>query len=619
MAHITFLYIFPSLIFVYDSLFNEEIVFVVIERNSIKEQVLSPFFIEEGEKFSIECMGYKKSYFTAHSETMKIYLEKNAIEMKGSLVYSEALKNEIKKGSVNTNMSDALENLFPYIQIRHFNRSNTITLAGMSQEHILFSLDEVPIINQMSRIVDIDLISPAMIESANVSRNSNSALFGENLFGGIINFKTKKKNFSSIASLSMNSGEISANVDFEGLKGGFFLNSYSDMIMPEGAILSNSDKSVFGYNIGFDSNNIKLSLINSMCEAGDPGIEGYRYKTSRIKNSLVILTGTIKFNDKMKFVNSITKSSYFYFNDELSTPARDSSFFNSILSGISYYNELGNLTISNQINSAEGTKIKKAFEFFPSAGLSTKADRFAFDVFAAVAESENTNFVYSINSSSYFHLKEMRLDYGFKTSVRRPTFNELYWIEDAFAKGNENLNNEVVNGVFINLKRKTSNLIMTTDCGFNYYTSIIKWVSAEGKYTPMNIENVSNPYLIFSAEYENGFVKASNIFSLSPNIADNFKMVPYSPVFADNFSVTLLYRKIFFELNVNYTSDSYLSSANTKKINQKVYFQNAGIGINWSILRLVLSVENPLDMSFESVNGYYIEGRNIKLTLKAEL
>lgn len=608
------------MVYVFDYETRESLNFVVIETGERREQVYSPFLIEEGKSFSVECIGYEKKSLISLKDTIKIFLKKNPINMKEVFVFSEMIKNKIKTKKIENNVSKTLEDFFPLLQVRHYNRSKTFTLSGMSQEHILFSIDGVPIINQMSRIVDIDMLSPTMIESAILSKNSNSALLGENLFGGIINLTTvKKKGITSIADFSLNSRVFSVNGYFGSFNGGFFSERYSDMIMTKGNILANSDKIVFGYNLGLKFNGIDFSLLNSFGESGDPGIKGFRYAKSRIKNSLFILTSTLSFNNQLKTVSSVTKSSYFYINDEIQTPAHDSSFFNSILSSISYYNKKANAVLSCQLNSSEGTKIKRSFEIFPSISASAERGRFGINCLAGIAKSTNANFIYSAIGTFDFFFKNLKFNWGLKTSVRRPTFNELYWIKDAFAQGNENLNNEIVYGVFIDSKAEKKNIKIKIQTGFNYYTSLIKWTPVEGLYTPMNLNNVLNPFVVFEINYKYAFLKTENIFSISPNIMPNLKMVPYSPVITDNFRVNLSSGKSFFDIIINYSGDSYISSANTKKINQNIFIKEIRYKYDLSNLSLILSVENPFDMTLESVNGYYLEGRNIKVSIKEVL
>ncbi|MDD3803529.1 MAG: hypothetical protein PHW02_03965 [bacterium] len=617
-AILIFLRLYPTTVYVYNESNNEKIDFVIVSQKTSVKQVMTPFETDLGIAITISCIGFRDTTLTTEGNSMDVFLQVNPLSIEEAVIFSDRLVGTVRERESDDGLISAFESISPLITVRHYNRSTVFSLSGMSQEHILFSLDKVPLINQMSRIIDLDLISPAMVQSIALSKTLDSSMKGENLFGGVVDITTNKlSRLKAIASTSFNSSDIAIDVNLKDLSGGFFLTSFENMVLPQGKILDNSYKSSFGFNLKGRTDMFNITLLRGFSEQGDPGVSGFRYQRSSIKNSLFVLTSSVLLRKNLELTTSAMKSSYIYFNDEISPASDDTSRFESLLSSLTIFKEKWRTVISHQFNSADGTKIRKSSEKFPSISLSIENGGFTADFLTGISFSENFQLVYSASLASMQSLFGQQIMSGVKTSVRRPTFNELYWQGDAFARGNEDLESEKLTGIFFSLEKNLTNFKSRSDAGLNWYSSLIKWVSENGIYTPQNISSVINPYITFYSIYENRIVIIENTASVSYNLMDGLKLVPYTPAFTDNLSAKVMLGRFFASLSGDWRSSSFISAANTKKLQGSFFMREAEAGLEIRGCKISLSILNPFDSAYESANGYYLEGRNIKLNLKA--
>jgi hypothetical protein len=614
-------YICCSSIYVYDASDTSRVSFVVVSFKSREMQVMTPFEADSGLVLKIKCLAYEDAeIFVGADSSYSVFLIPKPFSAKGTTVFSEEVRNIIRETDVKGGIKNGLANLSPYLHIKEYNRSLSVSLPGMSQEDILFSVDGVPIINQASRIIDLSLISVAAVGEISLSRNSSSSLRGENIFGGAVDIKTAKNTILSLnATASINSAEMSVNMDAGMLSGGFFRSEFNNMIMPKGIILENSDKSAFGFNLNFDAGENDILVLYGTSESGDPGISGYRYENSRVGNSLLVINQKMALGERMSITNSVTSTSYTYFNEEINPVADDLTKTSSLLTSLSCFNDNILLSVSNQLNRCEGTKTGNVLEEYPSLNASLKKGLWNIEGSAGFSISNKTAFVYSANVTTEASVLKEKILAGLRTSVRRPTFNELYWAGDAFARGNANLESEKMMGFFLFADREFTRAEMRAEAGLNYFLSMIRWVNEGGIYTPENVLFAVNPHISIDAKIKFDNLEIGNVFLFSPNYTEKMKLVPYSPVFKDNLSVKVIRRFVFLQLSADYQSPSYISQANTKSLERSFLFSEASIGARFGRSEIKLSITNPLDQNVESVNGYYLEGRKITLSMEIKL
>jgi outer membrane receptor for ferrienterochelin and colicins len=93
-----------------------------------------------------------------------------------------------------TNVTDALQNMVPGLNVAHNGTLVTVTLQGMSARYILFLIDGERIAGELNGDIDYSMLNLENIDHIEVIKGASSSLYGSNAIGGVINIITKKIN-----------------------------------------------------------------------------------------------------------------------------------------------------------------------------------------------------------------------------------------------------------------------------------------------------------------------------------------------------------------------------------------------------------------------------------------
>ncbi|MGA2408358.1 MAG: TonB-dependent receptor [Bacteroidales bacterium] len=93
-----------------------------------------------------------------------------------------------------TNVTDALQNMVPGLNVSHFGTLVSVTLQGMDAKYILFLIDGERIAGEVNGDIDYSMLNLENIERIEVIKGASSSLYGSNAIGGVINIITKKIN-----------------------------------------------------------------------------------------------------------------------------------------------------------------------------------------------------------------------------------------------------------------------------------------------------------------------------------------------------------------------------------------------------------------------------------------
>lgn len=91
-----------------------------------------------------------------------------------------------------TNVTDALQDLVPGLNVSQFGTRASVTLQGMDAKYVLFLIDGERIAGEVNGDIDYSMLNFENIDRIEVIKGASSSLYGSNAIGGVVNIITKK-------------------------------------------------------------------------------------------------------------------------------------------------------------------------------------------------------------------------------------------------------------------------------------------------------------------------------------------------------------------------------------------------------------------------------------------
>jgi len=582
------------------------------------------------------------------------------------------------------NLAEALQNV-PGVTIKDYGglgNTKSISLRGSSDSQVLILLDGQRLNNPQSGSVDLNQISLEGIEKIEVVRGGNSALYGSDAIGGVINLISKTSNrntkpiqgeikigtgsfelYSLEPSLNFKIGETRLSTSYKYLtsKGDFpYTDNYGNS-----ATRVNSDIISNDYFVGLNKNfgdvhyqkNINISFKHYDAEQGSPGtIEPYYYNAriwNRNNKLSAVYTGKI-FNlyNNIRIQSYYFDSWYKYFNDETAgsilSKYKTRSLGNELQlstvlgpkttvtygGGLRYdYNKDQIVKNENEqttyylflVNESVFTleKLVKTISLVPSLRFDT--------------DSKNSTKIVSPKIGAIFNFgtiwqNSLKMNIG--KSYRAPTFNDLYWPEDAWTIGNPELEPEygidwdlgvrlqfpIFNGIYFEssyFESKMTNLII--------WQQIDKWM-------PLNVDKNQNKGIESSLRLipikdrldltiNYMYLDARN---LSSSLATYNKILVYRPKHTLNVSFTVDLEPVRLNYQFNYTSRRFTDASNTWG-NSLDSFNKSDISLDYEThikkiaINISVQAKNIFDYEYRVIKNMPVPGREYRLSLDFKL
>ncbi len=612
--------IFSSHIYVYDKNSGEKIYYVTVFSDGKLYQTKTPFEIEKGKEITVSSLGYKSLTFKVLEETLRVYLEIEPFTYKPLIVEKEKIKGEVLKLETGNKNPVSIIKKIPSITLREYNRNYVISVDGLLNEDNQICIDGVPIVNQQSRTVPVNLLPKNLFSSIGFYKNGISHFYGENIFSSGINFEIEKLDRSKV-NINIDdkkSYDLDLTLSFKGFKLGNETFDRNDMVIPGREKILNSYQkgylNYFYFNNGFFS----TLMIDGRVKTGDPGILGHRFFNSTIYEKSRIINFKFLTAKNLEILYSHNLYTYVYDNKDLVIYDTSKTCSDNIILN---YNDLQNrFGIFFQKNWIVSTKVLFLNEFF--YGIFSNFDVKSFEIsnsFSISSTLKNdkfkNDFVYTFSILKVFNFDEYLVTHSIKISTRRPTFNELYWTGDIFTSGNEKLVNEKLYSYYLAFSKENKKFFG----GFNFYKDLIRWININGVYTPENILKTYNPYI--GLQYNKNILNFNNslVFTISPMYLDRFRMLLYTSFVNLNYSLSYEFKNLIFYLYFEYRSKRFLNNENTKYLPPYFCLDEVSLDYRLKSLSITLSIDNPFDLKIESVRGYIKEGRKFSLNLKMEV
>jgi outer membrane cobalamin receptor len=370
-------------------------------------------------------------------------------------------KEEIKDSTAE-NITELLRDVVG-LRISEYGKKGTLAvprLRGSTAGQVLILLDGKRLNLPGSGQFDLNNLPVSIddIERIEILRGASSALYGADAMGGIINIITKKpeklytKIGGSYGGLNtqqyslLTSGKFKALGYFFSLSkdksDGFRPNSYYDSTTANGKVVVDlSNKST-----------LELSLSVLYKESGVPGSITYPSPRAEESDENINFGVTYKgkLSDKIDVITKIYRN-YFelvYKDPDIFTDDKHKDIFTGGEVQVNYlYNpsnlftagiEIGEEKVNSTATGSHKRSRKGVFlqdEIKPSEPL-TVIPGIRFDSFSPGEDQ------FSPKISALYKLKEARFRASIGRGYRVPTFNDLYWPDNAYSKGNPDLKPE---------------------------------------------------------------------------------------------------------------------------------------------------------------------------------
>ncbi len=577
-----------------------------------------------------------------------------------------------------SNLAEVLENV-QGVYVRDYGGLSglkTISLRGSNSEQVLVMLDGQRLNNPQNGQVDFSSIPTEGIERIEVVRGGNSALYGADAIGGVINIITKKRVGSSglhfgikgsVGSFGMRSAETSgqynygrslANVSFRRLtsSGDFpYVNSYGKEVKRENNAVSTYDLFArLRTEIGdpHRPGSVDFSYKYYLNRKGSSGNTQMPFKEAWLSDETHHFNGIFELplkqmTDELKFQAFAHAGTNRYQNLELQVPADDTHRFrtgggeiqlNTVLTPLfaltsgagARYDWLNSTAFSgNKNRTSTFAYIEDETVFHPSSLISS------FSIVPAVRIDHFTDFGthYSPKIGAVVSVGEewtASLKANTGLSFRAPTFNDLYWPFDGLTEGNENLEPEYGRDWDVGVRLRypmLNNLSFDATTFNNRITKMIVWQMADdGIWRPYNEDEAE----IRGIEINSSVEPWPDRFSLSGNFtylyAENLTakasrhgmILPYRPKRTVNLSATFTWDALDLTCQYSYVGLRYTNFANTVSLPSYSLFDiTLNSSFNWmhSKWTETVQVRNVLDERFDIIQYQPVPGREYRVTL----
>jgi vitamin B12 transporter len=590
---------------------------------------------------------------------------------------SVELVNKKQLNNANaSNLGDALQ-YTSGIFIKDYGSASglkTISIRGTSAEHTLILMNGNRLNNFQNGLIDLSLLPIDNIEKVEIIQGGNSALYGSDAIGGVINI------------LTSNPGER-MNLDFSGGVGSFGFQKYSLWLSDRIAGLgfgfgysADSSKNNFKYkfkdtnqsvvkereNAGFkrdnfyltsdykfDKTDLKFYTSYTHSRQGIPGSISFK-STTASQLDKILSTGLVLDNSNIDNINLKLMSSFIYAHQNYKDPAWGTNSFSKnihysiepqveFVAGDSMTFFMGGQFISGKLDGTDYAtkKVREQKSIVATSNISINLNDRIFN---------KINIYPAINYEKYSGMKEqilpriginmaladhfnLRSSYGL--NYRIPTLNDLYYRAPWGFSGNDKLQPEYSINYDIGLN-STTELFGKTIFDLSYFyintTDKISWLpKPDWTWSPENVGKVLSRG--FSAKInwlvnENYELEISHTYTDTKkknrdNEADPAfnKQLIYIPANMTKFGLNVHYSFISLNMNDILTGKRFIDEANTKSLAlYNVINGNIIINIPTSYGKIWAKVEmnNILNRDYQVIYDYPMPLKNYKLTIGYE-
>lgn len=598
----------------------------------------------------------------------EVRVEEDRILSGSSFKYSSNEKIDIKKIKEisPTGLSDIL-NKYPGIFIKDYGGLGgikSISVRGTSSDHTLIMLNGIKLNSSQNSTLDLSKIPVSMIENIEIMRGGNSAAYGGNAIGGIINLNTGSTSeflrskieagsygfINASIGYSPRSIPISVLFDYTKSEGNYKFQNKEEGI-EKTLKRKNSDLENFSSALFFNQNNLKVSGIGIISKRGIPGavlkgnIQSENARFDEYEGILNCNYSLLFDSTKIIFAGNHRSSYSEYYGNENSFVINDKHNFTlnesqllikydqyfseaelNLSSEIGYSTLAGNMLQpeSNELISRTSIALTSIYDY--SFGVIN--EKFNSQAGLRFDHIENAGNAISPVIGILYDKKQYKINFQYSYNFRAPSFNEMYYInygnDDLLPEYSHSFNLGTEINIINNLKLKTSLFLINTE------NKIVSVPKSPVSWTAENIGNVENKGVELSVEYEYKIFEINFAYTLqdaidrTENSLSKNKLVPYIPQEIISSYIAFKYHGYRLNIMMNYNSFTYSLPGNEIEsvIPSHLTFDinlNKSFKIGRNKLGINLKSTNLINEKFEIIKNYPMPMRQFYLGVNYEL
>lgn len=523
--------------------------------------------------------------------------------------------------------------------------NQNIRMRGLTAAEVLILIDGRPINNPRDGQVDFSSIPLDNIERVELVHGPSSSLYGSQAMGGTVNIITKQPPTGDKPKTELLSSFGTFETYSETILHGARINDFSYLI--SGAYQSSQG---FRDNSEFNAKDFNLKLKYDISDRQAVAFNCGFYKSKTGAPYKITSPDPDDKQNKMSDYLDLGWNFQYDAKTEMSVRVYNNYERLAFLENSPTYEKSTHTTQARGINLqgsrflTNNCRLITGFDYIGNFNNSSSSSKHKYNVKAGFLESQlkffdrlnlnlsvriddYSNFGTTVNPSLTFlgeisdHIKCHGL---FARSFRAPTFNDLYWPDEGWAKGNPNATPE--KGFTGEFGIKTDiNKYFTVDITYyrNAFNDLINWApNADGTiWQPSNI----NSALIDGIEFENSITLFDNLFIrigyTYMSAIDNklHKHLIYQPKQKLDFSIRLKEADDYMiEFKGQYTGVRFHDPANNTKVkpfltlgfNASKQFKNG--------LTFFVSMDNLIGKEYQVIKDYPVPGFSLTSGVKME-
>ncbi|MGQ9609620.1 MAG: TonB-dependent receptor plug domain-containing protein [bacterium] len=584
-------------------------------------------------------------------------------------------EDQIKKATT-TNLKGLLgsSNL---VQILDYGTGSlsSVSIRGSTSSQVLILVDGERLNSPLSGGVDIDNLPLANIKRVEIIRGGQSAMYGADAVGGIINIITKQPHKPSI---DLWTGAGSFSTYSYGIGVSEQLRSFSGLILfshdqskSDFPFLDKNGRTVIRENADYkkrnatgkiiwnfsDSTNFTVSLNHSYSDNGSPGMVGLytpeATKRERWNNVKIDIEHDFSSSSSFKASANRRDTVLRYIDPQYPYPTDDTHKSNTTSAEIQTFllkETLIPLTFGIQIRDEDvnSTTVKERNRIAFGGYIQQELRKVLSDnllnikevlIFPAIRWDHYSDFESGL-SPKFGLLASFGKNFSIKAnagrSYRAPTMNDLYWPEDPYTSGNPDLKPErsvdMDTGFSLTLIKPSiipsiSMLRISATYFAGYLKDGIRWTPGQGgKWFPINISEINSSGFEIETKIKLSIADITDLLSLGSNYTfvraeDKLKrQLTNQPKHAFGYNFQIGTEKLWAQVQGLYNSKRYYTVQNTKwldpfiKHDIKIGTERRIYGVVKAIL--ILEIRNIFDAKYQILADYPLPGRewNVKIS-----
>ncbi len=543
-----------------------------------------------------------------------------------------------------TSVTELLETL-PGVQMTQSGGPGSLTslfIRGTATNQSLVMINGQRIGSATAGGAYIQYLSPDQIERIEVVRGPRASLYGADAIGGVVNIITRKGTDNSEANLKVGYGSRNTRTASVNLSGRNSKTSYHlgfNRFLTDGYDATDESRSLENDDDAYSNSTLSLNIDHTFSDKLDAGISLYQSEgvshydsTSagydpRYNFKEQAATGKIKYHISDNWLSSFNLSHTLdeseaekdpypnHFETRRNAFNWQNDFFitdNTLLTaGFDYYRD----RVDSSNNYAETSRDNKAL-FLQSQSTFSGSD-----LQLAVRKDKNQRYGSKTTGNvswGYSLPDDLRLIASYGTAFRAPGFNDLYWPEDSWSKGNPDIKPESSQNTELELRGSHGLGSWSVTLFQNKIDDMISWAtdSVSGKSMPDNVDTARIRGLELLVNYRiKEWILAANLTLLDPEDRKTGKRLVRRARQMLNIDAERDFGRFTLGGTLRAQGDAFEDKANNQKLSG---FTTVDLRGSWQLsseLTAELKVVNLLGKEYQTSRGYNEEPRGVFATI----